>query len=354
MSQYGGAGKTVGGGMADGGTSNSAASTSGGGWSNAGGSSNYGNGSKASTKASRGKASKAKQAAAKSKTSTKSLGGGLQSAWSSLKSGFKDAKDSISNFTSSIETALSPTISMHSYKDGESREQISPRSYRNAQLGMFNKMQQRADAGTLTGYSKQVLSDYDNGRYARAGLDALGSLTFGFAPTKIAGRVLGTMASESALGGFGFSQGLNLGGLSKKGGGLGATVGTALGVMSGSPTAMQALSTGGFLAGGYLGNEANANAHQQALGALTPSGQQTAVGQNSHPANAGNVGNGGNSGNGSLVDSNVIEEIPEAVPTSAFDWSQWSHLYTPDTVKRALVAKKVSKDLGNLPRNYYV
>ena len=373
MSQYGGGGKTTGGGMAGAGTSNSAASTSGGGWGNAGGSSNYGKGSKASTKASRAAASKASQAkAAAAKAASKAKAAKAAKAQKAADAARMKSEESYGVFDAishkveqgwnSFTDAMSPMTdslgltsadrSVHSSKDGGSREAISGTSYALAQKGMYAGLRSQKALGSLSPSSAKVLGGYDAGRYGAFAADALGSQVgpLGFIGSKVARQGIHN-ANTSTLG---MADGFAFGGMSADGAAAGSTIGSF-----GGPIGAM---LGGYI-GGYLGNDANAQAlgltsnSPSSIGGYNPSSNGLGTISASHPALTSNTGgNGGGNGgsqNNATTQPTAIED--ETAETAPFDWGQWSHLYTPETVRKALTAKlPTSRKMASLPRSYYV
>ena len=238
--------------------------------------------------------------------------------------------------------------SVHSYKDGGSRETISGKSYATAQLGMYSGLGKQKTAGTLSPSAGRVLSSYNKGRFGAAAADGLASLG---GPLALMGAKVARQAyHNSQASTLGAADGIGLGGLGFNGLGLGSTVGSmVLGPAGGL--------IGGLL-GGYLGNEANAQAHgltSNSPNSIAGSSMLGSVTTANHPALNGNVGGNGG-GNGGGNNPQPTAQLPkETAPASPFDWSQWSHLYTPETVRKALTANlPTSRNMAALPRSYYV
>lgn len=347
MAGYMSGGRTVGGQMANGSTTNNAASTSGGGWSNAGGGRGSGKGSKSKSKKTSKQASFDSNLKAKKAKTVDSYGvldsisHNLEQGWNSLKSAVKPATNALG--------ITKADRSVHSYKDGGSRETISGNTYATAQKGMYSGLRNSKGLGTLSPTGAKVLSGYDAGRYGAFAADVVGSKAgiAGLAVSNLARQAFHN-ASPSTLG---VADGLALGGMSLSGSALGSTLG-AVGGPIGSML-------GGYI-GGYLGNDANAQSlglasnSPNSIAGYNPSSTSLGMLSNpSHPALNSNIGNGGNGGGHN--NSQVIAQSPttggDSIPP--FDWSQWSHLYTPDTVYKALT-RPLPRKTADLTRSNYV
>ena len=355
---YGGAGKNAGGGQMGSGQAAGMGSSGnnygggGGGRGNTGGSGNSGSKAKAQKAADAAKAAKAQKAADAARMKSEESYGVFDAISHKVEQGWNSFTDAMSPMTDSL-GLTSADRSVHSYKDGGSREAISGDTYALAQKGMYAGLRSQKALGSLSPSAAKVLGGYDAGRYGAFAADALGSQVgpLGFIGSKVARQGIHN-ANTSTLG---MADGFAFGGMNADG----AAAGSAIGSFGGPIGAM----LGGYL-GGYFGNDANAQAlgltsnSPSSIGGYNPSSGLGTLGSVSanHPALTSNIGgNGGNGGsqNNSTTQPTAIED--ETAETAPFDWGQWSHLYTPETVRKALTAKlPTSRKMASLPRSYYV